>query len=88
MSHLIDLDEYVLKGEPLPDIQAIGGEKWFPLETSMEEDIPVFWGGDFGVSSECNKLRAVLLHRPGAELDICGRPRTMETPTHSTSWES
>ena len=69
MSHLIDLDEYVLKGEPLPDIQAIGGEKWFPLETSMEEDIPVFWGGDFGVSSECNKLRAVLLHRPGAELD-------------------
>lgn len=66
---ILDLDEYVLRGEILPDIQAIGGEKWFPLETSMEEDIPVFWGGDFGVSSECNKLRAVLLHRPGAELD-------------------
>ena len=51
---ILDLDEYVLRGETLPDIQAIGGEKWFPLETSMEEDIPVFWGGDFGVSSECN----------------------------------
>jgi len=66
---ILDLEEYVANGQPLPDIQAISGEKWFPVDTTLAEDMPVYWGGDWGCSSECNKLRAVLLHRPGAEVD-------------------
>jgi N-dimethylarginine dimethylaminohydrolase len=34
----------------------------------MREDMRATWG-DWGVSSECGKLHAVLLHRPGIELD-------------------
>ena len=66
---ILDLEEYVANGLPLPDIQAISGEKWFPVDTTLAEDMPVSWGGDWGCSSECNKLRAVLLHRPGAEVE-------------------
>lgn len=64
----IDLDEYMLSGEPMPDIRAIGGERWFPLNTTIEEDMTTFWGGDWGCSSEISRLRAVLLHRPGDEI--------------------
>ena len=66
---IINLDECLAAGQPLPDIQALDGERWFPKETTIVEDMPVYWGGDFGCSSECNKLRAVLLHRPGKELE-------------------
>lgn len=65
----INLDECLESGQPLPDIQALDGERWFPMETTIEEDMTTYWGGDFGCSSECNRLRAVLLRRPGAELD-------------------
>ncbi len=34
----------------------------------MREEIAETWG-EWGVSSECGRLRAVLLHRPGPELD-------------------
>ena len=34
----------------------------------MREDMPLWWG-DWGASSECGMLRAVLLHHPGPELD-------------------
>lgn len=47
---------------------AYGGEKWSQRLTSMREDMAETWG-DWGASSECGKLRAVLLHRPGPELD-------------------
>ena len=66
---IINLDECLAAGVPLPDIQAIDGERWFPEETTIEEDMTKYWGGDWGCSSEVNRLRAVLLHRPGAELD-------------------
>lgn len=66
---IINLDEYMAKGEPLPDIQAIDGERWFPRETTIQEDMQDYWGSEWGCSSEVNKLRAVLLRRPGKELD-------------------
>lgn len=47
---------------------AYGGEKWSPRETAFREDITDVWG-DWGSGSECGTLKAVLLRRPGSELD-------------------
>jgi N-dimethylarginine dimethylaminohydrolase len=47
---------------------AYGGELWSPRVVAMTEDMTSTWG-DWGVSSEIGKLRAVLLRRPGSELD-------------------
>lgn len=47
---------------------AYGGEKWSQRHARMREDMPLWWG-DWGCSSECGTLRAVLLRRPGPELD-------------------
>lgn len=47
---------------------AYGGELWSPRTASMVEDMASTWG-DWGVSSEIGRLHAVLLHRPGPELD-------------------
>ncbi len=47
---------------------AYGGAAWSPRLGSFREEIAESWG-DWGVSSECGRLRAVLLHRPGRELD-------------------
>ncbi len=50
------------------DIDAIPGERWFPKETTFEEDMNQYWG-DWGVSSEVDTLKAVLLRRPGKEVE-------------------
>lgn len=50
------------------DIDAIPGEKWFAKESSIIEDMTSLWG-DWGVSSEVDKLKAVLMRRPGSEID-------------------
>ena len=50
------------------DVDAVPGERWFPKETSFEEDINEYWG-DWGVSSEVDTLKAVLLRRPGKEIE-------------------
>ena len=47
---------------------AYGGEFWSPRIAAMTEDMASTWG-DWGVSSEIGKLHAVLLRRPGSELD-------------------
>lgn len=47
---------------------AYGGELWSPRTVAMTEDMASVWG-DWGVSSEIGKLHAVLLRRPGSELD-------------------
>lgn len=47
---------------------AYGGAKWSPRLAGMREELADWWG-DWGVASECGTLRAVLLHRPGPELD-------------------
>jgi N-dimethylarginine dimethylaminohydrolase len=45
-----------------------GGQGWQPAEDSFVEAMPDIWG-DWGVSSEYGRLRAVLLRRPGPEVD-------------------
>ena len=35
------------------DIDALLGERWFPKETSFEEDITEYWG-EWGVCSACS----------------------------------
>lgn len=47
---------------------AQGGYKWLPRETSRENFVDTW--GDWGSSSECGQLRAVLLKRPGRELSL------------------
>jgi len=47
---------------------AYGGEKWSPRTASFREDMVETWG-DWGSGSECGTLRAVLLRRPGPELE-------------------
>lgn len=43
-------------------------DKWFPKETNFEEDMPLYWG-NWGVSSEVESLKAVLMRRPGKEIE-------------------
>lgn len=50
------------------DIDAIMGERWFPKETTSEEDMKELWG-DWGCSSEVDTLKAVLMRRPGKEVE-------------------
>jgi N-dimethylarginine dimethylaminohydrolase len=47
---------------------AYGGAAWSPRLNSMVEDMSSTWG-DWGVASEIGRLHAVLLRRPGPELD-------------------
>jgi N-dimethylarginine dimethylaminohydrolase len=44
-------------------------EFWPALETTLAEDMPRFWGGPWGCGSECGPLRAVLMRRPGPEIE-------------------
>lgn len=46
----------------------IQGERWFPLETSFEEEAKELWG-DWYCDSEIGKLRDVLMRRPGKEIE-------------------
>ena len=50
------------------DIDAIKGERWFPKETTFEDDMSTYWG-DWGVCSEVDALKAVLMRRPGKEIE-------------------
>ena len=45
-----------------------GGEGWAPREATFMEDMSEVWG-DWGVSSEYGRLHAVLLRRPGPEVE-------------------
>lgn len=47
---------------------AYGGTAWSPRTQTRREERVEVWG-DWGCGSECTRLRAVLLHRPGPELD-------------------
>ena len=47
---------------------AYGGAKWSPRLTPLRDELPEYWG-DWGSGSEHGKLHAVLLKRPGPELD-------------------
>jgi N-dimethylarginine dimethylaminohydrolase len=47
---------------------AYGGTKWSPRLLTHRDEMTDTWG-DWGVASEIGRLRAVLLRRPGPELD-------------------
>lgn len=49
-------------------------KEWLAFETPFAEDISEYWGGDWGCDSEVGKLRAVLLRRPGKEIEDIGDP--------------
>jgi N-dimethylarginine dimethylaminohydrolase len=48
---------------------AYGGPKWSARTLSLHDEMSFCWG-DWGSSSECGKLHAVLLKSPGAEIDL------------------
>jgi len=50
------------------------GEKWFPDKKSFEEDLKEVWGNKWSVFSEVGKLQAVLLRRPGKEIENIHNP--------------
>ena len=49
-------------------------KEWLSSETSIAEDFSEYWGGDWGCDSEVGKLRAVLLRRPGKEIEGITNP--------------
>lgn len=55
------------------DASAYGGPGWSPRTTSLRQEIGSLWG-TCGVDSEWAPLKAVLLHRPGAELEAENDP--------------
>jgi N-dimethylarginine dimethylaminohydrolase len=56
---------------------AYGGEGWSPRKTSLRQEIGGVWG-DCGVASEWSTLQAILLHRPGAELEASSDPNSVQ----------
>ena len=46
----------------------VQGERWFPLETSFADEKNELWG-DWYCDSEIGVLQAVLMHRPGKEIE-------------------
>jgi len=48
--------------------------EWLALETHMRDELSTYWGGDWGCDSEVGTLRAVLLRRPGREIENIKKP--------------
>lgn len=46
----------------------VQGERWFPTQNTFSEDMSRIWG-DWYCDSEVGKLHAVLMHRPGEEIE-------------------
>ncbi len=46
---------------------AYGGQGWLPRSQSLAQELGNIWGTG-GISNEYSRLKAVILHRPGAEL--------------------
>jgi arginine deiminase len=56
---------------------AYGGEGWSARTAALREEIGRVWGA-CGVGTEWSPLKAVLLHRPGAELAAVGDPNAAQ----------
>jgi N-dimethylarginine dimethylaminohydrolase len=56
---------------------AYGGEGWSPRSLSLRQEIGEVWSS-CGIDTEWAPLRAVLLHRPGQELDELGDPDSVQ----------
>lgn len=59
------------------DSAAYGGAGWRPREAALSSEIGTVWAS-CGVASEWAPLRAVLLHRPGAELLASADPDAVQ----------
>jgi arginine deiminase len=59
--------------DDLTNASAYGGDGWTPRTRSLREEIGSLWG-PCGIASEWRPLIAVLLHRPGPELETLGDP--------------
>ncbi|MEW9052008.1 MAG: arginine deiminase family protein [Neobacillus sp.] len=46
----------------------VQGERWFPAETSFSDELKDLWGNWY-CDSEVGRLKAVLMHRPGIEIE-------------------
>ncbi|MBS1253055.1 MAG: N(G),N(G)-dimethylarginine dimethylaminohydrolase [Anaerolineales bacterium] len=55
---------------------AYGGAGWSPRAKSSREEIGEIWG-TCGVTVEWSRLKAVLLHRPGPEMDALTEPNAL-----------
>ena len=49
--------------------------EWLPLDTPSREEMTSLWGGDWGCDSEVGFLKAVLLRRPGKEIEGIKDPK-------------
>lgn len=58
-------------------LSAYGGEGWSPRTESLAAELGTVWAS-CGVDSEWRPLRAVLLHRPGAELEASRDPNAVQ----------
>lgn len=56
---------------------AYGGEGWQPRTRSLREEMGSVWGS-FGMDSEWARLKAVMLYRPGAELEASADPESVQ----------
>ena len=52
---------------------AYGGAGWSPRKTHLRDELGSIWG-HCGISNEWSRLRAVLLHRPGSEIEVSTDP--------------
>ena len=65
------------KSGNLSETAAYGGPGWSPRKTSAREEIGTLWAA-CGLSNEWARLRAVLLHRPGSELEDSADPDAVQ----------
>ena len=56
---------------------AYGGEGWAPRTLSLQEEIGRVWAA-YRVSTEWSRLKAVMVHRPGAEVDVSTDPDSVQ----------
>ena len=59
------------------NMAAYGGSGWSPRSSSMQEEIGVIWER-CGITNEWSPLKAVLLHRPGEELENGAIPNDVQ----------
>jgi arginine deiminase len=56
---------------------AFGGEGWSPRTQPLREELGALWG-DWGAGLEWTELQAVLLHRPGPEIEGLAEPNAVQ----------
>lgn len=56
---------------------AYGGDGWQPRSQPLCDEVDGVWGS-FGMDSEWASLKAVLLHRPGSEIEVSTDPQSVQ----------